>query len=255
MTKKILIRIDDVCPTMNWEQFEKAIKLMDALNIKPLIGVIPDCKDSDLMICDARNDFWNYIKDLQQRGYTIAMHGLYHTFNSHYRGNIVSRHDSEFAGLSLDTQVHMIQTGKEILNKHGINTQIFFAPGHSYDDNTIKALSICGFKYLSDGKSYKAYKKEGIKLLPCRTGGVPRLYYGKYHTAVFHTHEWAWNNKAYCYKQFKDLLYTQASNIVDFDTFCQQPEGCLFAQEANERLYIFIERHVRPVLATIKHLI
>ena len=27
MTKKILIRIDDVCPTMNWEQFEKAIKL------------------------------------------------------------------------------------------------------------------------------------------------------------------------------------------------------------------------------------
>ena len=38
MTKKILIRIDDVCPTMNWEQFEKAIKLMDALNIRPLIG-------------------------------------------------------------------------------------------------------------------------------------------------------------------------------------------------------------------------
>lgn len=125
MTKKILIRIDDVCPTMNWEQFEKAIKLMDALNIRPLIGVIPDCKDSDLMICDVRNDFWDYIKDLQQRGYTIAMHGLYHTFNSHYRGNIVSRHDSEFAGLSLDTQIHMIQKGKEILNKHGINTQIF----------------------------------------------------------------------------------------------------------------------------------
>ena len=43
--RKILIRFDDICPTMNFEEFDKAIDLMDELDIKPLIGVIPKCED------------------------------------------------------------------------------------------------------------------------------------------------------------------------------------------------------------------
>ena len=35
--RKILIRFDDICPTMNFEEFDKAIDLMDELDIKPLI--------------------------------------------------------------------------------------------------------------------------------------------------------------------------------------------------------------------------
>ena len=48
--RKILIRFDDICPTMNFEEFDKAIDLMDELDIKPLIGVIPKCEDDILKI-------------------------------------------------------------------------------------------------------------------------------------------------------------------------------------------------------------
>ena len=61
----ILIRFDDICPTMNWSEWKRAITILDRYNVKPLIGVIPQCQDNELMIDEARNDFWNYIKELQ----------------------------------------------------------------------------------------------------------------------------------------------------------------------------------------------
>ena len=48
-----------------------------------------------------------------------------------------------------------IKKGKEILESHNVYTDVFFAPSHSYDDNTLRALSKCGFKYISDGYSKK----------------------------------------------------------------------------------------------------
>ena len=70
----ILIRFDDICPTMNWEQWAKACALLDAYGKKPLIGVIPDCKDPDLQINEAKENFWEYVRELQAQGYKIAMH-------------------------------------------------------------------------------------------------------------------------------------------------------------------------------------
>lgn len=75
MSAKILIRFDDICPTMNFEQFHLAETMMDKYQIKPLVGVVPDCRDSDLLISDGKNDFWDYVLALQKKGYTIAMHG------------------------------------------------------------------------------------------------------------------------------------------------------------------------------------
>ena len=56
----ILIRFDDICPTMNWEQWAKACALLDAYGKKPLIGVIPDCKDPDLQIKTFGNMLENF---------------------------------------------------------------------------------------------------------------------------------------------------------------------------------------------------
>ena len=37
---KILVRIDDVCPTMSRQQWDKAIRLLNNYNVKPLLGVV-----------------------------------------------------------------------------------------------------------------------------------------------------------------------------------------------------------------------
>ena len=45
----ILIRIDDVAENMNWEMFEKIEILFDKHNIKPVLGVIPNNQDKELL--------------------------------------------------------------------------------------------------------------------------------------------------------------------------------------------------------------
>ena len=147
----ILIRFDDICPTMNWEQWAKACALLDAYGKKPLIGVIPDCKDPDLQINEAKENFWEYVRELQAQGYKIAMHGHQHIFISQHKGMVNNRVGSEFAGLSYEKQLEKILAGQKILKEHGIETDVFFAPAHSYDLNTLRALKKAGKPCLACG--------------------------------------------------------------------------------------------------------
>ena len=69
--------------------------------------------------------------------------------------------DSSFA-----VQYMKVKKGKEILETKGIHTSIFFAPSHSYDKTTLKVLSKCGFKYISDGMSRVPIERYGIVCIP-----------------------------------------------------------------------------------------
>lgn len=253
MEIKILIRFDDICPTMDFAQFNRAVELMDQYNVKPLIGVIPCCKDKDLQIEEEHEDFWVYVKSLRDKGYTIAMHGYEHVFCSQHHGMVNRRIGSEFAGLSLQEQIDKLQKGKAILNSYGIETDVFFAPAHSYDRNTLKALAASGFKYMSDGKSSKAYFLEGIKCLPCRAGGAADIKGNGYYTSVFHAHEWVRSDKAYAFDQFKSTLSTYAPYVVSFSEYCKQPMGSTNIQLIGENAYLIWEYDIRPKLSYIYH--
>lgn len=254
MEKKILIRFDDICPTMNWTQWEEAKNLMDETGVTALLGVVPDCKDPDLMIEEPRADFWEYIRDLQSRGYAIAMHGYQHVFALKADGIVTRNKISEFAGLPYEVQLEKIKRGKEILKSHGIETDVFFAPAHSYDDNTLRALSACGFKYVSDGFSSKPYMRQGIKMIPCRNGGIPSMKKRKgYVTAVVHAHEWVRQEKAGDWNKFQRLVTDNKTEIVTFDSYVNRKEGNAFFQRIVERFYLFYTLMLRPILYRIKH--
>ena len=45
----ILIRLDDISENMNWEMFDRTELLFDKYGIKPVLGVIPNNKDSELL--------------------------------------------------------------------------------------------------------------------------------------------------------------------------------------------------------------
>ena len=250
---KILVRFDDICPTMDFSQFEKAVCLMDSYGVKPLIGIIPDNCDSDLFIEKKHNDFWNYIKKLQRKGYAIAMHGYKHVFDTNERGLINSTFKSEFAGHSLEEQIIKIQKGKAILEGHGIYTDIFFAPAHSYNDDTIKALKVCGFKYMSDSKSSLPYVRHGIKLLPIKPYNIFRFIPLVCTTAVFHAHEWSWKEKSKDFDVFTNLLKNYSANIVTFEDFSKIPNGLNIMQRIEEFLFVIYERHIHGILSKFYH--
>ncbi len=249
--RNILLRFDDICPTMNWEQWNQAKSLLDSVGKTALLGIIPDCQDPDLQIDPPRPDFWEYIKELKKQGYTIAMHGYHHVFDIQASGIVTPKKHSEFAGHPYDVQFRKIKEGKDILLQHGIETDVFFAPAHSYDDNTLKALSVNGFKYISDGKSCKPYKRNGIICIPARSAGISKMKFGKYHTAVLHAHEWEREDKKYGWIKFQDIVKKKKNEIVSFEIFKNQPKGYEIIQSANERLYIIWERYIKTFMKSI----
>lgn len=244
--RKILLRFDDICPTMNWEQWDKAKTLLDSIGVTALLGVIPDNQDPDLLINEPRENFWEYIKQLQQQGYTIAMHGYQHVFDIQASGLSTLKKHSEFAGHSYEEQNRRISEGKRILKEHGIETDVFFAPAHSYDDITLRALSNNGFRFVSDGKSYKPYKRHGIICFPEYTGGLPRLRKkGGYYTAVLHAHEWVKPEGKRTYERLKELCTNPSNEILLFRDYIKQAGGTPFIQRLYEWCYV--------KLATLKH--
>ena len=53
----ILIRFDDIAPNMNWEMMDKCQELLNHYNLKPVMGVIPNNKDEELLKYPKRENF------------------------------------------------------------------------------------------------------------------------------------------------------------------------------------------------------
>jgi predicted deacetylase len=73
---------------------------------------------------------------------------------------------SEFSGLPLDQQLSLIDKGKKILENEGCWQPFFMAPYHSFDENTLAALTSLGFKSITDGYGIFPYKVSDIILVP-----------------------------------------------------------------------------------------
>lgn len=176
------------------------------------------------------------------------MHGYYHIFDSNVRGIVNTSAKSEYAGHSYQKQFEKIKNGKDILLNHGIKTDIFFAPAHSYDENTLKALAANGFKYISDGKSKKPFYRHGILCIPCRSGGCPKIRSNGYYTAVFHAHEWVQPDKKAGFNDLVHLCKEYTNEIVPFDDYVDQTIGLPVIQFLNEKMYMLFENDVKPIL-------
>ena len=166
---KITFRIDDVSLYMNWENFHHIVRMFEKNSIKPLLGVIPDNQDSELCRLTYNSDGWNEIIQLQESGWMISQHGYRHLYSTKDPGILGINKYSEFAGIDYSTQYNMISEGKKLLDQIGLASNIFMAPAHSYDKNTLIALKQLGFKYVTDGYSIFPYENNSLKFIPCQS--------------------------------------------------------------------------------------
>ncbi len=250
---RILVRFDDVNPMMDYRQWNRAMELMQRYHIKPLLGVVPDCKDPELILDAYHDSFWDEMRLLKHEGYSIAMHGFSHIFDSEGRGIMTEYRKSEFAGHNFETQRMKICDGKQIMKAHGLDTDVFFAPAHSYDAETLKALSSCGFRYVLDGRTCKPVAREGIRCIPCQTIGVPTIGDNdRYYTIILHTNEWNRTDKEYVYDKLSKTLKEHAADFVTFEAFCERKNGYLPVQKLAEKSMLCYERRIRPGLVNLK---
>lgn len=162
---KYFFRVDDIAPNMNWENFNLLVSIFKKHNIKPLLAVIPDNKDPKLLEYPFIPDFWVIINELKQDGWIIGQHGWQHLTQA--GGGILKIHNSgEFGGLDLNVQEKMVRNGKDIILSKFEQSEIFVAPRHSFDRNTVKALRHNNFQFISDGIGLYPFKKWGLVWLP-----------------------------------------------------------------------------------------
>ena len=162
----ISIRMDDITPDMDWAKFLRFKELCDLYQVKPLIGVVPENQDAMLHIDEERDDFWECLLQLEKEGWVIAQHGYTHISSTKKKGCFPLNAISEYAGKPYEEQLANLKKGKQILESHGIYTDIFMAPAHSYDKNTLKALKEVGFSKLTDGFGDRPYEWKGLTFYP-----------------------------------------------------------------------------------------
>ena len=163
---KYVIRIDDITPRMNHCNFNILKDALTSLDIKPIIGVVPDNKDENLNLGDEDKNFWNSMRELKRLGWTIAQHGYRHEYVTRDAGILEINHFSEFSGLGFQEQLTKIQSGKKILQDNDIWEPVFMAPGHSFDKITLAALEESNFNYVTDGFGLYPWQENNLIFIP-----------------------------------------------------------------------------------------
>ena len=207
---------------MDWPKFLKFKGLLDVYGIKPLIGVIPDNMDTSLdgNLDGAPTDFWEYIKELKNDGYVISMHGMSHVYTTSEDGMFPLNKFSEFAGLPYDEQLELLSYGVDIFNEHEIDTDIFMAPAHSFDNNTLRALGELGFMKITDGFGNKPFVYKDMSFYPIsfnRKSVLKNKNKSGFTTFVYHVN--TMNDRDF--ENFEKLL--KEYDVISYSEYLKEP--------------------------------
>ena len=167
MPAQYLFRLDDASPYMNSRKWEEFFTLFDAFHAKPIVAVIPFNRDP-MLTHGPRNDlFWDSVREWQAKGYAIALHGYEHVYTTTKRGLVGVNDFSEFAGVSAELQATMLAEAYRKFEEEGVVPDIFVAPGHTFDENTLRALrSVTRIRYISDGFYRYPVERDGFRWIP-----------------------------------------------------------------------------------------
>ena len=222
---KYIIRLDDAAEKMDTAKWLKMEELLDKYSIRPLVGIIPNCEDSEMDKYPHDSDFWTTVDRWVSKGWVIAMHGYNHVYGTDCGGiNPVNRR-SEFAGEPLDVQRSKIRKGVETLESHGISPKVFFAPSHTFDENTLSALQTeSDIRIISDTVASDVYSKDGFTFVPLQTGRARKLPFKTvtccYHPnmmndASFEQLELFIKQYGHCFTDFPTTLSNRRRNLID----------------------------------------
>ena len=214
MTKYIM-RLDDACPKMDFEKWDRMEGLLDKYNIRPVVGVIPNCQDPDMEKYHPDEDGFLERKDRwQKKGWELALHGYTHVFETNEGGINPVHQRSEFAGHSLEVQQEKIKKGMEKFKEWDISPKVFIAPAHTFDENTIKAVKEeAGISIFSDTVAVDSYNKYGVTFVPQQTGRARKLPFKKvtfcYHPNIMDEGQ---------FEQLEEFFRVHQGEFIDFPT-------------------------------------
>lgn len=219
------MRLDDASENMNLFNWIRMKELLDRYGIRPIYGIIPYNQDPDLLKYEKVSGFWQLMRDWEQNGWIPALHGCSHVFETNEGGINPVNDRSEFAGLSLNIQKQKIRRGYEKLFEERIKPSIFFAPAHTFDENTLTALcDETDIRVISDTIAYDVYYRAPFYYIPQQSGKVRDIPFRTvtfcYHPntmtdAEFETLEVFLSRNSRRFGSVPDLLCKRERNVID----------------------------------------
>ena len=118
----------------------------------------------------------------------------------------------------------------KIFDKNKIKVRSFFAPNHTYDRNTFRALKTVGVRQVIDGYGFFPYNKYGISFIPQLFYKNKILPFGIQSTQI---HLNSWNEQDF--EVFKNFIEINLKKIIDYDYALSR---------ANDSFYSSISRYL-----------
>tara|TARA_B110000444_G_scaffold182102_1_gene170940 strand:- start:236 stop:982 length:747 start_codon:yes stop_codon:yes gene_type:complete len=234
----MLIRLDDIAENMNWALMDRCEKLFDKYDIKPLVGVVPNNKDKDLLLYEKSDKFWEKVRSWQNKGWEISMHGFSHVYDSQTNKKDYFNYGgkSEFFGHNLNEQKSIIDYGLKKFKEEKIKIRSFFAPNHTYDLNTFQALKDSGIKNIIDGYGLIPYTKNGLNFIPQLFYKEIMLPFGIQSTQI---HLNYWDEKDYLI--FENFVVKNSKKIITFDQAIDKIQNNFLSKVINFLIKIILK--------------
>ena len=233
-----ILRLDDASDYMDLEKWSRMEQLLDKYQIKPIFGIIPKNGDESLVSKYQQNpEFWTLMHSWIDKGWIPAMHGYEHRYVTKYSGINPVNKRSEFAGLPYEKQAEKIRKGYQILVKHDISPEIFFAPSHTFDENTLKAIkSETPIRIISDTIAWDVYKDGDFWFIPQQSGSVRKL---PFKTVTFCYHPNTMSDKAY--EELGSFVKKNRGNFIAvIDT---KDKSLSIADRLLQKIYMSMHKH------------
>jgi predicted deacetylase len=190
MPAQYLIRFDDICPTMNWNIWNEIENILIDTKIVPILAVVPDNRDEELVVDRANEAFWSVVRSWQKRGWTIGIHGYQHRYVTHDGGLLGIKRESEFAGLQEAEQELKLANAMAVFRGQEVTPQVWVAPGHSFDGVTLRLLRKVNINVVSDGLYVSPNTDSlGIIHIPQQLWRFRRVPFGLW-TVCYHHNRW-----------------------------------------------------------------
>ena len=234
-----LLRLDDAAEYMNIENWERMEKLLSAYGICPVFGIIPACRDKGFCRLYEKNDgAWQIFERWINKGWTPALHGYEHIYCTRDGGINPYTDGSEFAGLPYDEQKEKVRNGYEILLSHGIKPQIFFAPSHTFDKNTLRALKEnTDIRIISDTIATDIYFEDDFYFLPMISSNT-RSIPAEFTTFCYHPN--TMNDAAF--EKLEEFLKSNSDKFIKFDISLLKKRKLSLKDKALRKAYFTVRR-------------
>ena len=234
----ILIRLDDIAENMNWDLMNKSELLFEKYKIKPVLGVIPNNQDNELLSYPKKNNFWEQVRMWSNKGWEIAMHGSTHVYDKDTKNQDYFGYGgrSEFCGHPLEIQMIKVKDGLKKFDSEKIKIRSFYAPNHTYDKNTFAALKNLGINEIIDGYGLMPYTENNIKFIPQLFYKVFALPFG-IQTTQIHLNYW----KQKDFDDFEKFILNNLNKIITYDQALEKVNNNLCYKSINRLTKIILK--------------